>query len=49
MAVSLETLVPLLDRRVAAVAARIPIEFKIHCGAGKQILRSLLCRYEPSI
>ena len=49
MAVSLETLVPLLDRRVAAVAARIPIELKIHCGAGKQILRSLLCRYEPSI
>ena len=47
MAVSLETRVPFLDHRVAAVAARIPIELKIHSGAGKQILRSLLYRYAP--
>jgi len=47
MAVSLETRVPFLDHRVAALAARIPISLKIHHGAGKQILRSLLYRYVP--
>lgn len=47
MAVSLETRVPFLDHRVAAVAARIPIEMKIKGGSGKQALRKLLYREAP--
>ena len=47
MAVSLETRVPFLDHRVAAVAARIPIDMKIVGSGGKQILRSLLYRHVP--
>jgi asparagine synthase (glutamine-hydrolysing) len=48
MAVSLETRVPFLDHRVAAVAARIPVSMKIHGSRGKQILRQLLYREAPS-
>jgi asparagine synthase (glutamine-hydrolysing) len=48
MAVSLETRVPFLDHRVAAVAARIPLEMKIEKLRGKQILRRLLARELPS-
>lgn len=47
MAVSLETRVPFLDHRVAEAAARIPIEFKIANGEGKQIVRKLLYREAP--
>jgi asparagine synthase (glutamine-hydrolysing) len=47
MAVSLETRVPFLDHRVAALAARIPIGMKINGGKGKQILRKLLYREAP--
>jgi asparagine synthase (glutamine-hydrolysing) len=47
MAVSLETRVPFLDHRVAAVAARVPLAMKIRGGAGKQILRKLLYREAP--
>ena len=47
MAVSLESRVPFLDHRVAEVAARIPLEFKIGNGKGKQILRRLLAREVP--
>jgi asparagine synthase (glutamine-hydrolysing) len=47
MAVSLETRVPFLDHRLAAVAARIPVEFKISGGKGKQIVRKLLYRQAP--
>jgi asparagine synthase (glutamine-hydrolysing) len=47
MAVSLETRVPFLDHRVAAVAARIPLEFKIRGSEGKHILRQLLYRHVP--
>ncbi len=47
MAVSLETRVPFLDHRVAAVAARIPLGMKIHGGKGKLILRKLLYRHAP--
>jgi asparagine synthase (glutamine-hydrolysing) len=47
MSVSLETRVPFLDHRVAAVAARIPIEMKIRGGSGKHILRQLLYREAP--
>jgi asparagine synthase (glutamine-hydrolysing) len=48
MAVSLETRVPFLDHRVAAVAARIPIDMKIRGGKGKMILRKLLYGMAPA-
>jgi asparagine synthase (glutamine-hydrolysing) len=48
MGVSLETRVPFLDHRVAALAARIPLDMKIRGGAGKHILRKLLYRDAPS-
>ena len=47
MAVSLETRVPFLDHRVAAMAARIPLDLKIRNGTGKYILRELLYRQAP--
>lgn len=47
MAVSLETRVPFLDHRVAALAARIPLSLKIRDGKGKWILRELLARRLP--
>lgn len=47
MAVSLETRVPFLDHRVAALAATIPIEMKIDATGGKRILRQLLQRELP--
>jgi len=48
MAVSLETRVPLLDHRVAALAARIPLGMKVRGGQGKHILRQLLYREAPA-
>jgi asparagine synthase (glutamine-hydrolysing) len=47
MAVSLESRVPYLDHRVAAVAARIPLQMKLRAGRGKHILRELLYREAP--
>jgi asparagine synthase (glutamine-hydrolysing) len=47
MSVSLETRVPFLDHRVAAVAARIPVQMKIRGGSGKHILKQLLYREAP--
>ena len=47
MAVSLETRVPFLDHRVAAMAARIPASLNIRGGQGKHILRQLLSRELP--
>jgi asparagine synthase (glutamine-hydrolysing) len=47
MAVSLETRVPFLDHRVAAVAARIPESMKVRRGSGKRILKELLYREAP--
>jgi asparagine synthase (glutamine-hydrolysing) len=47
MAVGLETRVPFLDHRVAALAARIPLSMKIRGAQGKQILRQLLYRDVP--
>ncbi len=47
MAVSLESRVPFLDHRVAAVAARIPESMKIRGNKGKMILRKLLYRQAP--
>jgi asparagine synthase (glutamine-hydrolysing) len=48
MAVSLETRLPLLDHRVAELAARIPVGMKFAGGAGKQVLRKLLFRHVPA-
>ena len=47
MAVSLESRVPYLDHRVAAVAARIPLGLKLRQGRGKHILRQLLHKQAP--
>ena len=47
MAVSLETRVPFLDHRLAAVAARIPLAMKVKGGKGKQILRKALFARAP--
>ena len=47
MATGLEVRVPLLDHRVADVAARIPIGMKIDGGVGKTILRDLLHKTFP--
>ena len=47
MAVSLESRVPFLDHRVAALAARIPLSLKLRGGTGKHILRQLLYREAP--
>ena len=48
MACSLETRTPFLDHRVAAVAARIPLQFKVRDGKGKHILRQLLFGEAPA-
>ena len=47
MAVSLETRLPLLDHRVAEVAARLPLSMKIAGGEGKKALRRILYRHVP--
>ena len=48
MAVSLETRLPLLDRRVVELAWRMPMSFKLRDGKRKWILRRLLQRYVPA-
>src|SRR2546425_3850930 len=47
MAVSLEARVPFLDHRLVDFAWRLPLEFKIHRGQSKRILRLVLARYVP--
>jgi len=47
MAVGLETRVPFLDHRLAALAARIPLSMKTGDGRGKLILRKLVERHVP--
>ena len=47
MGVGLETRVPFLDHRVAAVAARIPLGMKVRGASGKRVLRKLLYREVP--
>jgi len=48
MGASLETRVPFLDHRVFELAWRMPLEFKIHQGQGKWLLRQLLYKYVPA-
>jgi asparagine synthase (glutamine-hydrolysing) len=47
MATSLEARVPFLDHRLVEFAWRLPLDYKIHEGQGKRIVRSLLARYVP--
>jgi asparagine synthase (glutamine-hydrolysing) len=47
MAVSLEARVPLLDYRFVELIWRLPLDFKIHRGQGKRLLRSILARHVP--
>jgi asparagine synthase (glutamine-hydrolysing) len=47
MGVSLEARVPLLDPRIIAFAARLPLAMKVRGGTGKWILRQLAYRYVP--
>ena len=48
MACSLETRVPFLDHRLAAVAARIPLKHKIRGASTKHVLRQVLYRHAPA-
>ena len=47
MGVSLESRVPLLDRRVVEFAWHLPMEMKLRGGVSKWILREVLYRYVP--
>jgi len=48
MAVGLETRVPMIDHRVFEFARRLPYEYKVRDGQGKDLLRRLLYRYVPA-
>ena len=47
MAVSLETRVPFLDTEVIEFSASLPMEYKIHNGVTKWVLREVLYKYVP--
>ena len=47
MANSLETRAPLLDHRIIEFAYSLPIEYKLHRGVGKKVLREVLYRHVP--
>jgi asparagine synthase (glutamine-hydrolysing) len=47
MACSLETRIPLLDRRIVEFAMGLPTTLNMHNGVGKQVLRDLLFRHVP--
>jgi asparagine synthase (glutamine-hydrolysing) len=48
MAVGLETRVPMIDHRVFEFARRLPYEYKVRDGHGKDLLRRLLYRHVPA-
>lgn len=47
MAVSLETRVPFLNKKIVEFAWRLPLDFKLKDGKGKWILREVLNKYVP--
>lgn len=47
MACSLETRIPMLDRRIVEFALGLPIDMNVTAGQGKQVLRDVLYRYVP--
>ncbi len=47
MKVSLESRVPFLDPSVVEYAWSLPLDYKIHKGEGKKILKDVLYRYVP--
>jgi len=47
MAASLECRLPLLDHRVVELGWSFPLDWQLHDGRGKQLLRSVLDRYVP--
>ncbi len=47
MACSLETRIPLLDRRIVEFALSLPINMNVSGKQGKQVLRNVLHRYVP--
>jgi len=47
MACSLETRIPLLDKRIVEFALGLPIDLNISGSQGKQVLRNVLYRYVP--
>ncbi len=47
MACSLETRIPLLDRRIVEFALGLPINLNVSGNQGKQVLRNVLYRYVP--
>ncbi|AAZ18527.1 probable asparagine synthase, glutamine-hydrolyzing [Psychrobacter arcticus 273-4] len=47
MANSLETRVPMLDHRIAELAWRMPLDYKIRNGEGKWLLKQVLYRHVP--
>ncbi len=47
MQVSLEARAPLLHHRVVEFACSLPLEYKLHDGVGKVVLRRVLERYVP--
>ena len=47
MAISLETRAPFLDHQLFELAWQLPLEYKMHNGIGKRVLREVLYRYVP--
>ncbi|WP_120403961.1 asparagine synthase (glutamine-hydrolyzing) [Halobacteriovorax sp. BALOs_7] len=45
MSTSLETRAPLVDKRIIEFSLKLPIDYKVHEGQGKYILREILYKY----